>query len=80
VDRRRELERLRRRHQPLAGPHEQLVGEDFAKLGKGMADRRGAPPQALSGPRHAGIDEEGVKDDEEIGVDFTKMHEAKLFC
>ena len=32
------LLRLGRRHEPLAGAHEQLVGEDFSKLGKGMAD------------------------------------------
>ena len=33
-----ELLRLGRRHEALPGTHEQLVREDFSKLGKGMAD------------------------------------------
>jgi hypothetical protein len=39
-----EFLRLRRGHEPLPGAHEQLVGEDFSKLGKGMADGRRASP------------------------------------
>ena len=64
------LLRLCRRHEPLAGAHEQLVGEDFSKLSKGMADGGGAAPEALCGPRDARIDEQRVEDDEKIGVDF----------
>jgi len=77
MDGRRQLERLGGRHQALPGTHEQLVGEDFAKFGKGMADRGGASPQALGRPRYAAFDEQRIEDAEEIGVDFAKMYEAK---
>ena len=70
--------RLRRRHEALAGAHEQLVGEDFAKLGKGMADGGRASPQTLCGPRDARIHQQRVEDDEEIGVDFFQMHDLQI--
>ena len=73
-----ELERLGRRHEPLAGAHEQLVGEDFPKLGKGMADGRSAPPKPLGGPGDARIDEQRVEDHEQIGVDFFQMHDVQI--
>ena len=71
------LLRLCGRHEALAGAHEQLVGEDFSKLSKGMADGGSAPPEALCGPRDARIDEQRVEDDEKIGVDFFQMHDSQ---
>ena len=44
------------------------------KLGKGMADGRGAAAEALGGPGDARINEERVEDDEKVGVDFLEMH------
>ncbi len=70
VDGGRKLERLRRRHEPLARAHEQLVGEDLAELRQRMADRRGAPSEPLGGAGDAGVDEQGVERHEQIGVDF----------
>ena len=66
----RELERLGGRHQPLAGAHEQLVGEDLAQLGQRMADGRGAPAQPLGGAGDAGVDQQSVERHQQIGVDF----------
>jgi hypothetical protein len=61
----------------LARAHKQLVGEDFAKLGKGMADGGRASPKTLCGPRDARVHEQRVEDDEEIGVDLFQMHDLK---
>ena len=69
-----EIEGLRRRHETLARAHEELVGEDFTKLGKGMTDGRGATPEALCRPRDARIHEQRIEDDKKIGVDFLQMH------
>ena len=67
---RRKFERLCRGHELLAGAHEQLVGEDLAELGQGVADRRRASPETLGGAGDARIDEEGVERHEKIGVDL----------
>ena len=67
---RSKLDRFRRRHQLLARPHEQLVGEDLAELGQRMANGRGAPPKPLGGAGHARVDEQGVEDHEQVGVDL----------
>jgi hypothetical protein len=71
---RRKLNRLGGGHELLAGAHEQLVGEDFSKLGKRVADRRGAPAEPLRGARDARIDQKRVERHQQIGVDFLEVH------
>src|SRR5262245_17145804 len=74
------LLRLRRRNEALARAYEQLVGEDFAKLSKGMAYGWRASPKTLGGAGDARIHQQRVEDDEQVGVDLFQMHDLKKFC